>query len=82
MDIDNLIDLGTAFFRDHAIWAISIALAIAILIYWKPKGMSRLALAGLTVGAIIYVVAFLVELTSHGIDETRKFSTTPEVSVD
>jgi hypothetical protein len=44
--------------------------------------MFKLASASLAVGAIIYVLSFLVDLTSRGIDEAEKFTTTPDIKVD
>ena len=82
MDIDYLVESGVSFSRDHTLWAILIALVVAALIYWKPKDMFKLASASLAVGAIIYVLSFLVDLTSQGIDEAEKFSATPKVEVD
>jgi amino acid permease len=82
MDIDYLVESGAVFFRDHTLWAVLIALVIGALIYWKPKDMFKLASAGLVVGAIIYVLSFLVDLTSRGIDEAEKFTITPDVKVD
>lgn len=77
-----MVDSGIAFFRDHTLWAILIVLVIGALLYWKPKDMFKLAMAGAVVGAIIYVLSFLVDLTSRGIDETDKFTSTPDVKVD
>ncbi len=82
MDIDYLVESGVSFFRDHTLWAVLIALVIGALIYWKPKDMFKLAMAGLVVGAIIYVLTFLVDLTSRGASATGKFTTTPNVKVD
>ena len=82
MDTDYLVESGVSFFRDHTLWTVLIALVIGTLIYWKPKGMFKLASACLVVGAIIYILSFLVDLTSRGIDETKKFTTTPDVTVD
>ncbi len=82
MDINSLVDGGISFFRDHTLWAILTVVVIGAFIYWKPKGMFKLVLVGLAVGAIIYVLSFLFELTSRGIDETEKFTTTPDVKVD
>jgi len=77
MDISILVDSGIGFFRDHTLWAALIALVIAGLIYWKPKGAFKVVMAALVLGAIIYVLTFLVNLTSEGIDKTKKFTTTP-----
>ena len=65
------------FFRDQTLWAVLIAVLIGGFIYWKHKGVFKLAMAALVLGAIIYVVMFLVNLTSQGISETQKFTTTP-----
>lgn len=82
MDFNTLVDGGTSFFREHTLWALLTVVAIGALLYWKPKGMFKLSLVGLAVGAIIYVFSFLADLTSRGIDETEKFTTTPDVKVD
>ncbi len=82
MNIDYLFESAASFFRDHTLWAVLIALVIGALIYWKPKDMFKLASAGLVVVAIVYVLSFLVDLTSRGIDETEKFTTTPDIKVD
>jgi len=82
MDFSNLIDSGVNFFREQTLWAVVIALLIGGLIYWKPKGMFKLAMAALALGAIIYVFTFLVDLTSQGIKETNKFTNTPDHKVD
>jgi O-antigen ligase len=82
MDIGNLVDNGISFFRDHTLWAILTVLVIGILIYWKPKDMFKLSVAGAVVGAIIFVLSFLVDLTSRGMDETEKFTDSPAVKVD
>lgn len=82
MDIDYLAESTAGFFRDHTLWAVLFALVIGALIYWKPKGMFKLASAGLVVVAIIYVLSFLVDLTSRGIDDAQKFTATPDIKVD
>ena len=82
MDISSLIDSGMSFFRDQTLWAVVVVLAIGGLIYWKPKGMFRFAMASLALGAIIYVFTFLVDLTSQGISDTKKFTDTPDLKVD
>ena len=82
MDIQTLVDNGISFSRDHTLWAVLTVLVIGALIYWKPKDMFKLSAAVVVVGTIIYVLSFLVDLTSRGIDETEKFTNRPEVKVD
>ena len=55
---------------------------VGSLVFWKPKGAVKLALAGLALGAVVYVFAFVWDLTSQGIDDTEKFTATPDVKVD
>ena len=81
MDISSLVDGGMGFFRDHTLWGIVAVLATGAFVYWKPKKVLKLALAGLTAGAIVYVLASLVDLTSHGIDEADKLTSAPNVQV-
>ena len=45
MDVNLSVESGLNFFRDHALWSALIALGIGALVYWKPKGMLRLARA-------------------------------------
>lgn len=82
MDFDGLVEAATDFFGNHTLWAVVAVLAVAALAYWKPKDMFKLAMAGLALGVLIYVFSFLVDLTSQGIDETRKFTNTPRIEVD
>lgn len=82
MDLENLLDAAVAFGRDHTLWAVLILLAIGLLVYWKPKDSIKVVLATMTLGAIIYVLSFLVDLTSRGIDDSRKFTNTPKVEVE
>ena len=82
MDIQDLIESGMSFFREHTLWAALAVLVIGALFYWRPKGMFRLVAAGLVLGAIIYVISFLVDLTSRGIDETQKLTDSPKIKTD
>lgn len=82
MDIDGLLDDTVNFFSVHTLSAVVVVLAIAALAYWKPKDMFKLAMAGLALGVLVYVFSFIVDLTSQGIDETRKFTNTPHVEAN
>jgi hypothetical protein len=82
MDISSLLDSAVGFSRGHTLWATLFLIAAGAIIYWKPKDMFRLALAGLTLGAVIFVLSSLLDLASTGIDESRKFTNTPDVKVE
>lgn len=73
MFLDSLIEL----FRNHQIVAIAIVVGFAVLVYFKPKPMFQLAGVVLLIGAIGYVVSFLVDLTSTGVDHTTSFMGNP-----
>lgn len=82
MDINNLFDSGMSFFQAHPLWAVAAVVAIGAFIYWQPKVVLKLALIGFVVVAFIYVFSFIFDLASRGIEETEKFTTTPDVKVD
>lgn len=82
MDIGHLIDSGLNFFQEHTLWAALAVAAIGALIFWKPKGTFKLTLIGCAVAAFIYVFSFIFDLASRGVEETEKFTTTPDVKVD
>ena len=73
MSLDNLIEL----FRNHPVLAIAIIAIFAVLVYVKPKPMFQLVGVVLLIGAIGYVVSFLVDLTSTGIEHTSSFVGNP-----
>ncbi len=82
MDINSLVDSGLSFFQDHTLWAVLAVVVIGAVIFWKPKATLTLGLIGFVVAAFIYVFAFIFDLASTGIEETEKFTTTPEIKVD
>ena len=82
MDIQDLIESGMSFFREHTLWGALAVLVIGALFYWRPKGMFRLVAAGLVLGGIIYFLSFLVDLPSRGIDETQKLTDSPKIKTD
>ena len=82
MDITSLLDSAVGFFHEHTLWATLILVAAGAIIYWKPKDVIKVALAGLTLCAIIFIVSSLVDLASTGMDQARKFTNTPDVKVE
>jgi hypothetical protein len=71
-------DSWVEFIQSHPILAIFIIVAFGISAYLKPKPMFKLMAVVLVIGAMGYVVSFLVDLTSTGIDETTNFMSKPE----
>lgn len=82
MDIDSLIDRGVVFFQANPLWAILSVVAIAAVIFWKPKAVFKVALAVFVIYAFIYVFSVIFDLASRGVEETKKFTTTPDIKVD
>lgn len=66
------------FVQNYPILAIIIIAAFGIWTYLKPKPVFKLLTVVLVIGALGYVVSFLVNLTSTGIDETTTFMSNPE----
>ncbi len=73
MSPDNWI----AFIQDHLIMGIVMLTALGISAYLKPKPVFKLLAVVLLIGTTAYVVSFLVELTSTGIDQTTSFKSRP-----
>jgi len=82
VDFETLLDNAGSFFEVHTFWAILGVAAIGTLIYWKPKGTLKVSAACAVVFAIIFVLSFLVDLTSRGMDEAEKFTSSPQIKVD
>lgn len=77
-----MIDTAFEFFRSQTIWATVILVGLAALTYWKPKDMCKVVLIVSAAGVLVYVGTFLFDLTSSGIDDTRKFTANPTIEVD
>lgn len=73
MSLDSLIEL----FGNHQFLAIALVVGFAVLVYFKPKPMFQLVGVVLAIGAIGYVISFLVDLTSTGVDNTNSFMSNP-----
>lgn len=57
------------FFHSHPMIGLATLVAAGAFAYLRPKEMSRLALAGLIVGVVAYVVSFVVDLTATGMQQ-------------
>jgi hypothetical protein len=73
MSPDSWVD----FVQGHPILAIASVAAFGIFVYVKPKPVFKLMAVVLIVGAIGYVISFVVDLTSTGIDEKTTFVNNP-----
>ena len=79
MNAPALMEGVTHFAQSHAALTIGIVAVVGVLTYLKPKEMFKLLLAALVLGAIVYVVMLLIDLTSTGIEESTKFLGKPKV---
>lgn len=69
MNIETLIAAGIAFFQNYPIPAVAIVVVIAVIAFIKPKEIFKLLLVGLAIGVILYIVSFMVDSTSIGIEQ-------------
>lgn len=82
MGFEALMQDGFDLITDHAYIAGAILAAVAVLAYFKIKLVLKAILACLVIGAIAYVVLFIVDLTSTGIDSREKFLDQPSQAID
>jgi MFS superfamily sulfate permease-like transporter len=75
----NFTDGWIDFFHSHQTLAIAVAVGVVVFAYFKPKHTLKLVGAVAILVAIAYVLSFLVNLTSTGIDETTKFKDSPQI---
>lgn len=73
MSPDSWVDL----IQSHPVLAIVVVAVFGIFAYLKPKPVFKLMALALVIGAVGYIVSFLVDLTSTGIDETKNFMGRP-----
>lgn len=82
MGFEALMQDGLDLISDHAYIAGAILAAVAVLAYFKIKLVVKAILACLVIGAVAYVVLFIVDLTSTGIDSTEKLLDQPNEVID
>jgi hypothetical protein len=75
-------DSWIVYFQSHPFVVITVVAALAVLAYWKPKDAFKLMAVLLVIGAVGYVVSFLVNLTSTGVEEQRQFMSSPRGKVE
>jgi len=76
-DVDGWIDLV----HSHQAFAIAIAVGLVVFAYFKPKLVFKLAGGIGIIIAVAYVISFLANLTSSGIQETTKLTDRPDVRI-
>jgi hypothetical protein len=73
---------GLGFFSAHPYVTIAIAVVVGLLVYFKPKFFLKGVFACLILAAIAYVVLFLVNLTSTGMENTERLLDNPRQTND
>lgn len=61
-------DSWLTYVQSHPLLALAIVVALGAIAYWRPRATFKLIGLLLAVGAIGYVLSFLVDLTSTGIE--------------
>jgi xanthine/uracil permease len=82
MGFEALMQGGFDLISDHTYIAGAVLAAVAVLAYFKVKLVLKAILACLVIGAVAYVVLFIVDLTSTGIDSTEKLLDQPNGAID
>ena len=82
MQFENLVRSGLDYFSAHPYVTIVVLVVVAVLAYFRFKTVLKVILACLMLAAIAYVVLFLVNLTSTGMDNTEKFLDNPSQTLD
>lgn len=68
MNLDTLYAAGIGFFQNHTIPAVAILAVIAIITYVKPKAIFKILLLGAVIGLLFYLISFMTESMSTGIE--------------
>jgi hypothetical protein len=82
MEFENLVRGGLDYFSAHPYVAIAILAVVAVAAYFKFKLVIKMIMACLILAAIAYVLIFLINLTSTGIDNTGKLRDSPSEAID
>ena len=67
-----------AYFLNRPWSTIAMLTALGVFAYWRPKDAVKLMAVFLVIGAIAYVISFIVDLTSTGIEQQRQFTSSPK----
>lgn len=67
-----------AYFLNRPWSTMAMLAVIGAFAYWKPKDTVKLIAMFLVIGAIAYVISFVVELGSTGIEQQRQLTSSPK----
>ena len=82
MDFDKLLQNGLDFTSGYS-YAAFVALAVmGLLLYFKFKLFIKLAFVCAILGAVAYILVFIFDLTSTGIENKEKFLSNPTGIID
>lgn len=82
MRFEALMQGGLDLISDHAYIVGAILVVIAVLAYFKFKLVLKAILACLVIGVIAYVVLFIFDFTSTGMENKEKFLDQPNQAID
>ena len=80
MDFGNSFDSATSYIHAHPLAGVALVLAVIVLFYLWPKAVFKFAVAVAIIGSVLYVGAFLVNLTETGMHEQDKFLDSPTIN--
>jgi hypothetical protein len=80
MDFGKSLDNATRYIHGHPLVGGAIVLALVVLLYLRPKLVFRFAVAAAIIVAVLYVGAFLINLTEIGMHEQDKLLDTPRIN--
>ena len=82
MQFENLVQSGLNYFSAHPYVSIAFLAVVAVSAYFKFKIVLKVIIACSILAAIAFVVLFLVNLTSTGMDNSEKFLGNPSQTTD
>ena len=82
MGLDNLMQGVLEFISTHPYATGGILAVVGVLTYFKFKLVLKAVSACLILGAIAYVVLFIFNLASTGVENTEKFLGNPNQAID
>ncbi|BAV33725.1 hypothetical protein SCL_1414 [Sulfuricaulis limicola] len=81
MEFEALVQGGLDLISSHAYIAAPILAVVAVFAYFKFKLFLKMIFACLVLGTIVYIVLFIVDLTSTGIKSTEKLLDQPNQAI-